>query len=193
MSVVDALMDTVRAIPESLIHRQIRSDDAWEDWLSMIRTTNKRTTKTQMIRNWIGDRWDEFLNDLGKAEEVDGKLVVYRCVAVKDPERFAYRLVEGKPEHGYKGLGIYWSWSRSMAECHWRGDGREVFLRGLVNLDAIDIEGTVLANFAPSTGPNEWEIRLWEHKPVELIGIGIETGDWKAKWSDLDPGVRMTS
>lgn len=191
--ILNELVDRIRKVPESVIYREIRYADAWKDLLSMARDSDPKVTKTRIMKDWVADRWDTFLNDLQMAETLSGKLVVYRCIAVKNPDAFADMLSRGDFSPKYPGLGIYWSWSPEKAECHWRREGYDVFLRGLVDLEAIDIKGTVLSNFAPSTGEFEWEIRLWDGQPVELLGIGIKRGPGSVDLIDLKPSVTMKS
>jgi 8-oxo-dGTP pyrophosphatase MutT (NUDIX family) len=192
-NVLDELIDRIRKIPNSIIYHDIRYDDTWKERLFEARETDKRATKTRLIHDWIGDRWDDFLHDLQEAEAISGRLVVYRCISVKSPQAFADMLSRGDFSPKYPGLGIYWSWDPEKAECHWRGQGSDVFLRGLVDLEAIDIKGTVLSNFAPSTGQEELEIRLWDGKFVELLGIGIERETGSVDWRNLKPSVTMKS
>jgi diguanylate cyclase (GGDEF)-like protein len=74
---------------------------------------------------------------------------------------------------GYKGIGIYWSWDRDSAECHWgKGDEREgygeIMLIGRVTEDSINYEQTLYQNM--SSDWTEAEITLNSNAKVEIIG-----------------------
>lgn len=191
MSLFLELQALVGNVPDSLIYKEIMHADLWESWLSQMDDPSRpRPTKHQLIKDWIGDRWDEFLNDLTKeAVEVDGKLVVHRCIEVKDPEAFVRKLRSGRKLK--RGLGIYWTWNFRAADCHWgTARGTRLYLTGLVDLDSIEIESTVLSNFHPSTGPDEKEIRLYENQPILLTGISLSEED--PRWQ-FDPAIPVRS
>jgi len=192
VSLRDELENLIRQVPDSEIEQEIRSDDYWDDLISQLHGEGSRVTKTQLIREWVGDRWDEFLSDLGDSAERGGRLIVYRCISSKRPHDLALRLLEGKPYQKYPGVGIYWTWDFKKAECHWGGgSGRDVIVEALVDLEAIDIEGTVLANFAPNTGPDEREIRLLAGAPVDVTRVGVGNRSFGVDWLEAPQPIPL--
>lgn len=188
------LLDLLMKIPSSAIHRQIRSNDFWKEWLPEVREREPGMTKTRLIQEWIDDRWDSFLDEIKNAEFLGEKLVIYRCISVKNPGAFADMLRQGDTSPKYPGLGIYWSWDPGKAECYWGRHDKDVFVRAMVSLDSVDIKGTVFSNFTPSTGPDEYEIRLFENEPAWLLGVGIPPQRGSAPvWMDVNPSVMMKS
>jgi len=118
---------------------------------------------------WIAERRWEFLENFsGKAVEMNGKLVVYRCIQLDDPEAYVKNIIPGKS------LGIYWTWDYESAECYWgKGEGTDVILTGLVGLSAINIERTVVMNLRPDIGDAEREITLREGEPISLTDVSL--------------------
>lgn len=131
--------------------------------------------KKGFFNEYIDERWDDFLSEFRNEAEEDGDLLIlYRCIAVKDPRRTMKLLEQGKKTHKEKGLGIYWSWNKEAADCHWAlhaGRAEYMYLVGLTDAQAVDIEGTVVANFVPGRGAEEKEIRLKEGSRVDVLGV----------------------
>lgn len=85
---------------------------------------------------------------------------VYRCISVHSIKDFLDVLEKRSYVESYKGLGIYWAFKESAAECHWGGTTNKVTLHAEVPLSSVDVKGTIFALMSPSTGPEEWELKL---------------------------------
>lgn len=193
-TVLANLQDRLRKVSDETIYRKIRSDDFWPEYLESVREENPGTTKKEAIEYWVEDRWTYFLEDLDNVEVSDGKLIIYRCLSVENPEMIAETLSRGTADQNYSGLGIYWTWDAAKAECYWGERDRDLFMKGSVGLKAVDPKGTVLANFQPSLGPDECEIRLFSGMPIELLRLGIPSQRGETpNWMDLKPPVMMNS
>ena len=94
----------------------------------------------------------------------------YRHV-VKFPCKL-YRAVSLSGPEGLKasGIGIYWTDSPSHAIAHWGGGGATYVLEAEVTEDAVDWDGTILANMNPDLGKDEQEIRLKTGAHIRLLG-----------------------
>lgn len=139
-----------------------RPFDPQRDWPAFLRFIKD---------DYLPDRWRSFEEDFFREAVIeDGKLVVFRCIEHPKPEQLL-RQIEAGRGRGYRShLGLFWAFIRSAARCHWgSGTNSELHLTGLVDLSAIDIKGTVLANFHPEVGQDESEIRLLKGAPVTLV------------------------
>lgn len=178
------LFQKIATIKDSIIYKDIQHDDLWRDFLFTIHETAPEVTQHEVIRDYMERRWDGFYEDL-EVETVfsDGLLVVHRCIEIMDPEAFMKRVFSGEADNWYprySGLGIYWTWSFKAARCHWanfKSGHQQLILTGLIDIENIDIKKTVLANFAPSNGEDEREIRLKAGSPVLLSSISLSETD----------------
>jgi hypothetical protein len=190
MSIVSDLMSVFAEVPESQIKDSIWNDDTWAQWSDAL-----SMSKAHVVNEWIGERWDEFMREFSRATEIDELLVVHRCITVENPEKWVENLKADKPRkvERWKGddkivsmkksVGVFWTWDFKTAECHWStGRGTQVIVTGLVGISSIDIEDTVLANFRPSTGEEEKEIRLKDGAPILITNVSL---------SDTDPRWRF--
>lgn len=84
---------------------------------------------------------------------------LFRAVDLNDPNALST-----------SGIGIYWTDSPSHAIAHWGGHGSTYVLEAEVTEDAVDWDGTILANMDPSTGQDEQEIRLKAGAQIKLLG-----------------------
>lgn len=196
MSIVSDLMSVFAEVPASDIREHIWYDESWLHWVDAL-GQNKET----VVNEWIGERWDEFFKEFYRAREVDDLLVVHRCIQVENADKWVDALVADKPRkiEKYKdqktimvvrkSVGVYWTWAFAKAQCHWgKGRGPQVIVTGLVGIASIDIEKTVLANFQPSTGEEEHEIRLKEGAPVLVTNVSFSETD--PRWRFEPPLVR---
>lgn len=190
---LDDLVDAFSNISDKTIYEEIKHFETWDRWLELMDVPrHPKPTRKELIEDWIETRWNEFIYDLElNAHLSDGKLVVHRCIEVKDPATFVNNLESGKKNRKYRGLGIFWTWSFEKAECHW-GSARDknVILTGLVDLNAINIEDTLLANFHPDIGEEEKEIRLKEGSQVLLTSVSFSDTD--PRWR-FDPPLRLVA
>ena len=193
MGNTEHLFERFRKVPDSHIYNDLRHYEWFDEVLAQIhRDGDTHFTKKSLIYNeYIGGRWTGFARDFQKAVYLDGKLFIHRCVTVKDPPSFEEDLSRGALPKGYKGLGIFWSWDYGAAKCHWghhNEGGIPVVMTGLVDPKAIDIEGTVLANFHPDVGEEEMEIRLKEGAVVLLTDLSSDE-TWPLR--QYDPPVKL--
>jgi hypothetical protein len=127
------------------------------------------------IDDYFDERWDTLYRELSEAEELDGQIVIHRCVQVKDPLVYVDKIKGALPFSRYTGLGIYWTWDERSAECHDAyGSGYPIILTGLVDLDDIDLARTVVANMIPGSGEQEREITLRKGAPIRVISLFYE-------------------
>jgi len=101
-----------------------------------------------------------------------------------DEKAFIKALDEGKFLKSYQGIGVYWSWDKDKAECHWGfhdGHGDEISILAWIDTKNIDYEATVVLNLAPPSGPEEAEVRVKEGSNVKVIEVWDSKG--KVIWS----------
>jgi hypothetical protein len=175
-------------VSDQKIYLKIKDYDTWSGLLSQMGPSHPKPAKKELIEYWMRKRWDSLRDDLPtEAVESDGKLVVHRCIGVKDPEAFVDALRSRKKKA--RSLGVYWSYSFETAECYWgRLEGTEIIMTGLVDLDAINIPETVFANFHPDVGEQEREIRLKKGAPVLLTSVSLDEHD--PRWQ-FEPGLLL--
>jgi 8-oxo-dGTP pyrophosphatase MutT (NUDIX family)/oligoribonuclease (3'-5' exoribonuclease)/predicted nucleotidyltransferase len=133
--------------------------------------------RAEKLEDYFQERSHEFITEFGKISRLQsGGLKIFRCVTVADAKKYAADLKKGKYPKGFSGLGIFWSWDESAAECHW-GDSKHadtIVLEGLAPLNAIDFRTTVVKNLHISMG-DEKEIQLKEGAKIKLIAIEDES------------------
>jgi hypothetical protein len=111
----------------------------------------------------------EDLVDFYKSIIKNGKIKVWRKMTVNE-SWMDHISKEGKH------LGVYWSWDPYAADTHW-GDyskNRVALIGAEVSENAVDWEGTLIANIQPLTGIEEREILLNKGVPLEIISIEID-------------------
>jgi oligoribonuclease (3'-5' exoribonuclease)/8-oxo-dGTP pyrophosphatase MutT (NUDIX family) len=134
--------------------------------------------RDEKIQDYFEDKSQEFLADFSQAAKVNGdKIKIYRCVTVKDSQKYADDLGRGKYPKGFSGLGIFWSWNFEAAECHWgKSENPDiVYLIGEVPLSAVDVTTTLIKNLHTSLG-EEKEIQLKEGAKITLISVATDHG-----------------
>lgn len=120
---------------------------------------------------WLEARVEEWLQDLRTHKQTGSTLTLYRCMTVEDPQKFLKYLQKGKFLAGYDGLGIFWSWLRGAAECHWgKSTGHEITLVSEVTMSNIDLKRTILANTHVQLH-EEKEITLKSGAIIKLLGL----------------------
>lgn len=131
------------------------------------------------VSDYLSGRWHDLYQDLSQgALELNGKLIVHRCIDVDNPKQFANAIKKGKlPLGPHHGLGIYWTWALEAAKCYEGGTGQwPVIVSSLVDLDAIDVHQTTLANMMPGTGETELEITLKAGATVWVFRVDYDRG-----------------
>lgn len=174
MHAADTLVSAFLDVDPEWVFRELKRSTDWSNWLGMVREGNPDLTDDELIRMFIRDRLDNFYDEfLAKSSESHGLLHVFRCLSVHDPEAFAFEIASGVVDPKYKGVGIYWSWDRRRADCHWGSGGplAKVYLVGRVHPRDVDIKQTLLLNADPDIGAEEAEVRLRPRAPVEVLGI----------------------
>lgn len=156
-------------------------------------------TDEEYIREHLVERFSDFLHEFDNNANDDGnKLIVYRCLSVDDQDEFLFRVAHGEPAEGHKGLGVFWSWDKEKAGCHWgsgssgQGSG-DVVVEALVDVKDIDVEATLRLNLSPSTGEDEAEIRVREGAKLEVLGVHTSDDEYISPLDEgLDP-IPMTA
>lgn len=122
--------------------------------------------------DYLDELWWDFHGEFKTHAKTEGNnLVGYRCIAVEDVEEFIKALKNGKYLQGYSGVGIFFSWKKDAAECHW-GDGNEsVVVKALIPFTSIDIKRTAMANMDIHTGYDENEITLKKGAKLRVVEI----------------------
>lgn len=126
----------------------------------------------------IYDSLEELVNDnpLGIRLDVDsdGLVKIERAIDLEklldkygNDEDDLYTRIMGDDYYS-QGLGLCWTWMSGNAESYNGGCGDEIVIKGRVNPNDINWEGTVECNFSI---PCEMEIRLNENVPVEVDEI----------------------
>lgn len=187
MSAVATLWDAFRRVSERRIVNYLKDTDGLRH-LRAFPEVYGDISDDELAQVWLRERWPRFGDDFFEHAEEDGdKLVIYRCIGVGDPGEFAFMVASGMTDPKYTGIGIFWSWDKGRAECHWRAGEQEVLVQGRVALSAIDIERTLSINLEPDLGEMEAEIRLKEGARVEILGIGVKE-DRVIHWIENDTG-----
>lgn len=109
----------------------------------------------------------------GKAESEGDGLLITRCLGVDSIEDFIAALEESETLPGYEGLGIYWSWDRDKADCHWGKGSNKIYVHAKVSLDDIDYRQTAFVNLDYASEFSEAEITLKPGSEVEAAIIYI--------------------
>lgn len=126
--------------------------------------------------DYLDELWWDFHSEFKRHAKTEGNnLVGYRCIAVEDVEEFVKALNKGKYLQGYSGVGIFFSWKKEAAECHWGNDSETVVVKALIPFTSIDIKRTARANFDIDLGQDENEITL--KKGAKLRVVEILDGD----------------
>lgn len=176
MSLSDELYRRMTKVSDQTIYEDIENFEIWDRLLFQAEEGNA-TTRSELINRHIESRWGELASELrGAVQDTDGRLFIHRCIAVKDMDSLVDSLSRGKLIGKYKGLGIYWTLDYAKAECHWAHPDKyeKLILTGTVDLDAIDIRGTVLANFNPDLGMEESEIMVKEGAKIRLTDLSVD-------------------
>ncbi len=189
MSTVIELMDSVGTISDEVVYRDIRKDDFWgPEVLEEYRQPGE--TRKQLILRWIERQREGFFEAISEAAEEGDAVVVYRCLSVRDPQKFLFMIQRGIISPQFKGLGIFWSWDLEAAECHWSGGGgTDIYVKGIVPFSAINVKDTFLSNMQPSTGEVEKEIRLRHGAAVGVIDMAWRDEEGNFRWAENGNGV----
>jgi len=144
------------------------------------------------VEDHIANRFSEFLPHFQNNAQDDGdKLIIYRCISPDDEDEFLFHIAHGEPIEGHEGLGIFWSYDREKAGCHW-GSGSshqssgDVVVEALVSVNDIDVYRTLILNLNPSLGAEEAEIRVKEGAKLEVLGVHTSDNEYI---SPLDEGL----
>lgn len=123
--------------------------------------------------DWAEARMDDWGNEFFEKAKADKDgLIVYRCMTVAKLKDFLSKLEKGKYLKGYKGIGVFWAWSKQKAECHWgKAGGETVMVTAVAPVSSIDFPRTVWLNLNPILGADEAEIRLKDHSTVKILKI----------------------
>ena len=130
----------------------------------------------ERARTMIDDHLEEFVNKFRKNHRSDGdRLVVWRCLSVKDVDAALKAIEKAEPFEGTriagvkkgKGIGVFWSYSKEDADCHWGQQANKIVVQGEVDFSDIDLEETARANI---NDVNECEIHVNEGAEV-LIDV----------------------
>ena len=132
-----------------------------------------------VLEDYIIDRFNEFEAEFSIKATIAGgnKIELYRCITLENPEEFIKDLKEKKQYKEYSGAGIYWSWDKDAAECHWAGEGDTYTLTALAGMQSIDYNKTARANLSPALGSEEKEICLKDNSPVVVTKLETEDRD----------------
>jgi len=133
--------------------------------------TEQKEEMFSKAEDWLDSKWDDFENEwYDKAEDQDGMLVGYRCIALNDVRKFMASLKKGKYLEDYKGIGKYFSWNEEASECHWGKGSKYVTVKALIPKASIDIKRTAWANMDIATGEED-EITLKDGAKVTIVEI----------------------
>lgn len=150
-----------------------------EEQIDEMKPKEKEEAWSEAVEGWIRDRWSDFESKFKhRAQEDKGMLMANRCIAVDDAEEFLFFVANESPLPEYDGLGIYWSWNKEDAECHWGGGSTgAVFVHALIPFESIDPYVMLIQNLRPSTGEDESEIYLKEGSKVFVTGVEMPEGN----------------
>lgn len=208
MGAVQQLKNQMEALwdkNETKIVDDLSSEDYYncnkEEFLSWYRADHhgEGLTDDELIHEHISERVSDFLSEFDNSATDDGdKLIVYRCLSVADQDEFLFHIAHGEPAEGYDGLGVFWSWDKDKAGCHWgsgssgQGSG-DVVVEALVSTSDVDIAATLELNLSPSTGEDEAEIRVKEGCKLEVLGVHTSDDEYISPLDEgLDP-IPMTA
>lgn len=132
----------------------------------------------EALAEYIDSAWNEFTSRFRKATEEDAEgIYITRCIGVDDAEEFVEALKEGRTIQDYKGLGIYWSWDKSKADCHWGQGSDHITVHGFVDVGDINYWHTAVMNLHPSMGEDEAEIRIVEGADLMVLSVEDSKGN----------------
>ena len=177
---MDLLRETVRVMLEARLpslEELIKGDDyfmgEWEEHFedSGIDWPEDEAERKEEIRGYIERELEDLYDDAWNAvDQLREGTRLWRCMTLPrsaDPESLPH-------------YGIYWSNDESQAECHWgkygKGQIKYTFEIELIDLDAVDVEGTMRARLQPGTGEAEGEITLKEGAQVLLLSYYSPSG-----------------
>ena len=95
----------------------------------------------EALKNYIDELYSDFESEFyDNTTFVGTRIELYRCIQVEDPTKFLDALKKGVKfkigKKSYEGAGVFWSWDKDAAECHWGGDG-ETYIDGAGYGDCI--------------------------------------------------------
>lgn len=156
-----------------------------KDFEKLLGKNYQNEIDTAYIYPMEGDVWEQALAEYKQkkykelsatfdAHFIGSKIVLYRCISVKNIDDFLKVLNESKTIKGYKGIGVYWTWDKDTAEyfCEENiAQGNIIVLKALVDLNHIDYKTTAELLLQPLLGEKENEIRLLKGKPVAIVDV----------------------
>lgn len=189
-----AMTDVWEKKKEKIIDSLSR-EDGWEDRIHYFKEAEPDKadlSDDEIIAELVWDRYADFMSQfLSHAEDHEGKLMAYRCIGVDDEEEFIFHIANGSPVEDYNGLGVYWAWDESKAQCHWGAGASSVTIHALVPFSSIDPWTTLELNCHPTLGEDEAEVRLKEGAPVEVIGVEKLNGEYVSPLDHGEKPIRM--
>ena len=100
-------------------------------------------------------------------------------------------LRKGVDPRALRSVGRFWSVSKEHAEAHWgrfKPGMRKVLLRAKIDLDNVDLAGTVHARMDMSLGEDELEVRFLRHAPVWVydatLAEGLKRPSGRCSWPE---------
>ena len=132
----------------------------------------------QIAKEAFRTQLSDFMSSFTSSAKIErGGITLWRCITVEDPQAYLELLKAGNypdKETGignYRGLGVYWSYDQSAANCHWgKSGGKKILLKAVAPISAIDVRSTLSMNMDVDTGMVEAEIRLKKGAAVKLVG-----------------------
>lgn len=147
-----------------------------EEEIAEMSPKEKGEAEYDIVEDWVRDRWSDFESDFERvATEKDGMLEANRCIGVEDAEEFLFFVANETPLPEYTGLGVYWSWNKEDAECHWGKGAEHVYVHALIPFESIDPYVMLTQNLRPSTGEDESEIYVKEGAKVLVTEVEMLT------------------
>lgn len=115
-------------------------------------------------------RWDDFEGEFLKEATIqNGKLVIYRCIAVRSVPKFLKLLQLGQTST--EGMGVAWTWAHGADYCYQGKGDHRLTVTALVAPNNIDYVATLDKNMAPGYGESEQELVVNKGAVVSVISV----------------------
>jgi len=154
-------------------------DDGLDDPLQMVDNALEKIGSPEKAKAYVKKAFTDFTNDFkSSAKFKNNLLVVYRTVTTHGDNE---ELIENFKEPDFN-AGLYWSW-KPEPSAHWGGRGRVATMTGLVDLNGIDIQKTLVKNLHPTLGEEETEMELKPRAKVIITQLneGRRNVLWKGR------------
>jgi len=148
-----------------------RGGDGDSMWSEHIEVEGDEEATREKAEEWFEEQWNHFEKEYSRNHQGGSKIMLWRCIGVDDSSEFVSLLEKGKYLKGFTGVGIYWSFDKEIAECHWGAGSSFLVVEAEVPISSVDLKRTANAIMNISTGREEAEITLKKNSPIKVTQV----------------------